>query len=137
MNKNRNVKPQKVKITKQHPLPPEVFEIPDWPGPGEIDLTIHDLPHKSSTTEWWYMHAHLPAKNGRNYGLFASFFRKAVSYDKAKKEYNYAHSVLWALTDIENKKYYPTATKDMHPNEEGHKMIAKDILNIVKQQNLI
>jgi hypothetical protein len=35
-----------------------------------------------------------------------------------------------------SKKYYPTA-KDMHPNEEGHKMIAKDILNIVKQQNLI
>ena len=103
---NKNKKAKNVKIVQPLPLPAEVFEIHDWPGPGEIDLNIHDFPHKSSTTEWWYMHAHLPAADGKNYSLFASFFRKAVSYDKIKKEYNYAHSVLWALTDIENKKYY-------------------------------
>ncbi len=125
MNKNRNVKPQKLQLTKQHPLPPEVFEIPDWPGPGEIDLNIHDFPHKSSTTEWWYMHAHLPAADGKNYSLFASFFRKAVSYDKTKKEYNYAHSVLWALTDIENKKYYPTSLVDRDAPRIGLKRIKK------------
>ena len=31
----------------------------DWPVAGRIDLAVHDLPHRSSTTEWWYLHAHV------------------------------------------------------------------------------
>ena len=31
----------------------------DWPGPGPIDLDLHDLPHASSTMEWWYVNTHL------------------------------------------------------------------------------
>ena len=51
----------------------------DWPAEGElIDLKQHDLPHRSSSTEWWYMHAHLDGKNEkgepRKLAMFASFF---------------------------------------------------------------
>lgn len=32
----------------------------DWPAPNvPIDLDIHDLPHFSSSAEWWYVNAHL------------------------------------------------------------------------------
>ncbi|HRG91124.1 MAG TPA: lipocalin-like domain-containing protein, partial [Chitinophagales bacterium] len=56
------------------------FFAPDWPQPGPIDLKIHDLPHASSSTEWWYMHTHIKAKGGREFSLFASFFRHAISF---------------------------------------------------------
>ena len=31
---------------------------PDWPDAGPLDLTLHDLPHCSSATEWWYYNMH-------------------------------------------------------------------------------
>jgi hypothetical protein len=31
----------------------------DWPSAvGPIDLSVHDLPHESSQTEWWYYNTH-------------------------------------------------------------------------------
>src|SRR6266508_330075 len=42
----------------------------DWPAPGPIDLKIHDLPHASSTTEWWYMNSHIKAETGQRFALF-------------------------------------------------------------------
>src|SRR5689334_11624899 len=53
-------------------VPPE-----DWPPlVGEIDLAIHDLPHKSSNLEWWYLNAHLADQNNpeNKFSIFASFF---------------------------------------------------------------
>ena len=48
----------------------------DWPEPGPIDLAIHDLPHRSSTTEWWYVNTHLELEGSRSVSLFAAFFRQ-------------------------------------------------------------
>lgn len=31
----------------------------DWPGSGPLDLNAHDLPHNSSSIEWWYYNMHL------------------------------------------------------------------------------
>ena len=112
MNNKNKESPKKAKSVKPLPILSEFYQIPDWPGPGEIDLAVQDLPHKSSTIEWWYIHAHLPSEDGRNYSLFASFFRKAISYNKETKEYIYSHSIVWALTDIDNNKYYPHSLVD-------------------------
>src|SRR5688572_14377941 len=54
---------------------------PDWPTDGPIDLARHDLPHASSTTEWWYVNSHLTAADGRPLSLFAAFFRIATGKD--------------------------------------------------------
>src|SRR5256885_2966 len=74
----------------------------DWPQDGPIDLNIHDLPHASSTTEWWYMHSHFEAKDDRKFSLFASFFRRVIEYDKKTKAPVYGHSVIWAVSDVKN-----------------------------------
>ena len=50
----------------------------DWPRGHEIDLSVHDMPHASSTLEWWYVNAHLQTVGGRQVSLFASFFRTAI-----------------------------------------------------------
>ena len=49
----------------------------DWPGAGLINLAVHDLPHRSSTTEWWYQNCHFETVDGRQLSLFAAFFRIA------------------------------------------------------------
>ncbi len=30
----------------------------DWPYSGTIDLDVHDKPHATSATEWWYYNMH-------------------------------------------------------------------------------
>lgn len=84
----------------------------DWPADGPIDLNIHDLPHASSTTEWWYMHSHIKAKGGRNLSLFASFFSKVIDYDKATKAPILAHSVIWGISDLDKKEYHTVSLVD-------------------------
>ena len=35
----------------------------DWPDAvGPIDLTLHDRPHDSSATEWWYFNTHFEVR---------------------------------------------------------------------------
>lgn len=83
-----------------------MFKAPaDWPGPGPIDLAQHDLPHVSSTTEWWYVNTHIITESGRSFALFASFFRILKSIHEVTKEREYAHSLTWALIDLDRKKY--------------------------------
>lgn len=84
----------------------------DWPGEGPIDLAKHDLPHASSTTEWWYVNSHLEIAGGRKYSVFASFFRICKGYDETTKEPLYAHSITWALSDPQTGKYYPLSLVD-------------------------
>lgn len=98
-----------------------IDQINDWPQEGDIDLAIHDLPHKSSTTEWWYLHAHLRDALENEYGLFVSFFRHALSVDKNNGLYNYSHTVIWGLTDIQNKKYYTKSLVDKSAPKIGIK----------------
>ena len=91
----------------------EVDGVPvDWPGPGPIDLAVHDLPHGSSTTEWWYLNTHLESFDGRQFSLFASFFRVLKGRDEASGALEYAHSLTWALTDVAKEAYYGESRVD-------------------------
>jgi geranylgeranyl pyrophosphate synthase/predicted secreted hydrolase len=79
---------------------------PDWPASvGAIDLAVHDLPHESSATEWWYYNCHFQDEDGNDYSGFAALFRVVKHTDKATGAKSYAHALNWALTDVKRKKY--------------------------------
>ena len=59
----------------------------DWPATGELDLCVHDLPHASSTTEWWYVNTHLTTSEGLELSLFAAFFRVLVTHADGTSEH--------------------------------------------------
>ena len=82
----------------------------DWPGAGSIDLAIHDLPHNSATTEWWYVNSHITTLDDRQFSLFASFFRRVIGYDEQKPRL--AYSLTWAISDPENEQYYADSLID-------------------------
>jgi hypothetical protein len=84
----------------------------DWPGMGPIDLGVHDLPHGSSTLEWWYMNGHVVVADGRRFSLFAAFFRQAKRRNPDTGGYDYAHSVTWALVDADRKEYFHASGVD-------------------------
>ncbi len=110
-------------MTKVVTLAPsrDLSRMPDWPGEGDINLALHDLPHKSSTTEWWYLHAHLTSKDNRQFALFTSFFRHAIALDKKKGEYDYSHSVVWALSDLDQNLYCTKSLVDHRAPQIGLK----------------
>jgi geranylgeranyl pyrophosphate synthase/predicted secreted hydrolase len=85
---------------------------PDWPGPGPIDLAVHDLPHALAGLEWWYVNSHLRAAEGAEFSLFASFFRVRSGKDKMTGEDWFTHYLIWALTDVRTKKYHGTVLLD-------------------------
>ena len=85
-------------------LPTEAFQnVPtDWPGPGPIDLKVHDLPHASSSIEWWYLHGHFKLEGGRDVSLFSAFFRKRMERGDARQNKNpWRHHVAWAISEAE------------------------------------
>jgi geranylgeranyl pyrophosphate synthase/predicted secreted hydrolase len=88
--------------------PPFVHAQPkDWPPKdGTIDLAVHDLPHASSTTEWWYVNSHLVASDGRALSLFAAFFRVAT------EKGDHAHSLTWAISDLKTGQYLSCSRVD-------------------------
>src|SRR5512145_116788 len=86
---------------------------PDWPLPGAIDLSVHDLPHDSSTLEWWYVNSHFETDQGRRLSLFAAFFRHTITFDSAACEDSYTHSVVWAISDPEEQRYHARAAVNM------------------------
>lgn len=95
----------------------------DWPAAfGAIDLSVHDLPHKSSCTEWWYYNTHLTSTAGREFSAFVCFFRvlKFVDREHGNKKY-YAHALNWAITDVESGAYYHDSLLD----KDAPKMIKK------------
>ena len=88
-------------------------ERPDWPPAfGAIDLAVHDLPHDSSATEWWYINAHWRDIEGNEYSAFAAFFRvlKHTAAETGVK--SYAHALNWALTDVAANKYIQECVLD-------------------------
>lgn len=99
----------------------------DWPGPGPIDLTVHDLPHASSTLEWWYQNCHLVTTDGRKLSLFAAFFRQAKSKNKQTGAFEYAHSITWALVDADRKEYFHVSGVDATAPEEGLKRLRRGL----------
>jgi predicted secreted hydrolase len=110
-----------------------MFHYPtDWPDDGPIDLAIHDLPHASSTIEWWYVNTHFETVDGKPYSIFASFFRRVVGQDKETKQPQYAHSVIWAISDVEAHRYYSDSQVDSHAPE-----IIIDILDNDKRDDTL
>ncbi|MFT5828396.1 MAG: geranylgeranyl pyrophosphate synthase/predicted secreted hydrolase [Chitinophagales bacterium] len=97
----------------------------DWPQGETIDLDIHDLPHASSTTEWWYINAHIESAEGRKYSIFASFFRRLLKFNEETKELDYAHSITWALIDVEKEKYYNNSLIDQRTPKIGLEKLRK------------
>ncbi len=92
----------------------------DWPAENQaIDLTVHDLPHASSGTEWWYINGHFIGDNHRQYSIFASFFRKLIHIDEKTGEPEYAHSITWAIIDPGDKQYYSNSLVDQKAPEIG------------------
>ena len=79
---------------------------PDWPDAvGAIDLALHDRPHDSSVTEWWYLNAHFRDAQGRDFSAFLAIFRVVKHTDAKTGARSYAHAVNWAVTDVANKRY--------------------------------
>ena len=78
----------------------------DWPASvGDIDLKLHDLPHASSQTEWWYFNVHFADADGNQYSAFAAFFRVVKHTDRDTGKKSHAHALNWAISDVTNKKY--------------------------------
>lgn len=84
----------------------------DWPVSGAIDLKVHDLPHRSASTEWWYLNTHIDTVDGRKLSVFAAFFRIVKGRNEATKEVEYAHSLTWAISDADAGHYYPESRLD-------------------------
>lgn len=95
----------------RHASPPGSFP-PDWPAPGPIDLRIHDAPHASARLEWWYLNSHVRTISGREFAVFAAFFREACGQDTTTREPRHAHSVSWALCDLSRQRYHPKVAVD-------------------------
>lgn len=99
--------------------PPEPLQPFDWPGPGPIDLRVHDAPHASASLEWWYVNSHVRSISGREFAVFAAFFRQALGVDATTHETRYAHSVSWAVCDLSRERYYPKVAVDAAAPELG------------------
>lgn len=91
----------------------------DWPEDGPVDLSVHDLPHGSSTTEWWYTNGHCEVAGGRRFSYFAAFFRKVQGWHPTTRAPRYAHSVTWAIHDVEGQRSAFVSRVDPVASEEG------------------
>lgn len=100
------------------PRPEADVNPPDWPVSGAIDAALHDLPHESSTLEWWYVNAHLELSGGREVSLFAAFFRQLIAKSE-DGERRYAHSVTWALCEPAARSYKSSVVVDSAAPELG------------------
>ena len=84
------------------------------PPTGDFNLEQTDLPCDFAPLEWWYYNCHLTSKkNSQRFSLFSSFFRQAdlksrtEAEAKAQKPFkNFLHACTWALSDVDNEKYY-------------------------------
>ncbi|MBL8788569.1 MAG: polyprenyl synthetase family protein [Deltaproteobacteria bacterium] len=105
----------------------------DWPPPkassdsvdAAIELGRHDLPHRSSLTEWWYVNAHVGTADGRKLSLFAAFFRIAKGQDEVTRETLYAHSLTWALSDVDGRRYLSDTVVDKDAPRLGLERLAR------------
>jgi geranylgeranyl pyrophosphate synthase/predicted secreted hydrolase len=106
----------------------EVKSVPfDWPDDGRIDLAVHDRPHASSTTEWWYQNGHLVLEGGKRFSFFAAFFRQVKGYDPKTRAPLYAHSLTWALFDPEERAALTVSRVDQSAPEEGLKRVRRGL----------
>jgi geranylgeranyl pyrophosphate synthase/predicted secreted hydrolase len=101
----------------------------DWPGPGPIDLSVHDAPHASSTLEWWYVNAHLELEGGQKVAVFAAFFRQLAHDAGLDRTRQYTHSVAWGLSLIDEKRYISKVAVDSLAPEVGLRNLDAGVKN--------
>ena len=99
-------------------------QTPDWPGNDDthsrpIDLNVHDLPHASSTTEWWYTNGHCVLESKRSFAYFAAFFRKVAGYHPVTRAPRYTHSLTWAIYDVSGARSTFVSRVDASASQEG------------------
>jgi geranylgeranyl pyrophosphate synthase/predicted secreted hydrolase len=73
---------------------------------------VHDAPHASASLEWWYVNSHVRSISGREFAVFAAFFRQVCGVDPVTREPRYAHSVSWAVSDLSRQRYHPKVAVD-------------------------
>ena len=91
----------------------------DWPSAGPIALDIHDLPHASSTLEWWYVNSHLELEQGHQVSVFAAFFRQLAGAGPEGADRRYTHSIAWGVSFPERRQYQCTVAVDALAPEVG------------------
>jgi predicted secreted hydrolase len=99
----------------------------DWPEQGPIDLAVHDLPHRSSATEWWYVNTHVRALDGSELSLFAAFFRIIKGKDEKTGATTYAHSCTFAISEVATKTYVTRSRVDPDAPKMGLERIKKGL----------
>jgi geranylgeranyl pyrophosphate synthase/predicted secreted hydrolase len=101
----------------------------DWPGPGPIDLSVHDAPHASSTLEWWYVNGHLELEGGRKIAVFAAFFRQLANDGEDGNPRSYTHSVAWGLSLLDEGRFVNKVAVDTLAPEVGLKNLDAGVKN--------
>lgn len=99
----------------------------DWPTDGPIDLSIHDLPHASSTIEWWYVNGHLITENGKELSVFASFFETLETENEQTGKDFRAHALTWAIIDPEEQNYFAESLLDTQTPKIALKQLENDV----------
>src|SRR5262245_12481510 len=97
----------------------------DWPARGAIDLDVHDLPHQSASTEWWYLNTHLRTLAGQEVALFASFFRVVKGFEEATRTPQHAHSLTWAISDLGAQRYVAASYVDRDAPKMGRERLRR------------
>ena len=76
-------------------------------------------------TEWWYVNTHLTTADGRNLSVFAAFFRIVKGRDETTQEPIWAHSLTWALSDADGKRYLSDTLVDKEAPRLGLERLAR------------
>ncbi|HEX3035376.1 MAG TPA: lipocalin-like domain-containing protein [Thermodesulfobacteriota bacterium] len=70
-------------------------------------------PHPEFQNEWWYYTGNLNDETGRHFGFQLTFFRRALSPKTSERKSNWATNQIYfahfAVSDIQNRKFYPNA----------------------------
>lgn len=107
----------------------------DWPAEeGDIDLVVHDLPHASSDTEWWYVNGHAKAADGHEFSYFASFFRIFKEQDKDGNDVH-AHALNWAIVDNKTQRYHGDPIVDRSTPTLLTSQLKQGVYNVDKRLN--
>ncbi len=97
-------------------------ELPrDWPDEGTIDIGIHDSPHHSARTEWWYLNGHALLDGHPPVSFFAAFFISAA--DPNDRWDDKVHAVTWAITDAATSTYHSECRVDDRAPQLGLRQI--------------
>jgi hypothetical protein len=99
----------------------------DWPaGTRTLDLSVDDLPHASSGTEWWYLNLHLRTTDGGQFSAFVAFSRTAT-LDEADRLV-YSHTASWAIVDVARKRYIHESLADAATIDAARDVLSADIV---------